>query len=61
MIGALTGFSPISLPSFATTVTGEDLNVSGAEMLQIFNRSARKDRRILQIVHHPGHRDWCPA
>lgn len=30
MIGALTGFSPISLPSFATTVTGEDLNVSGS-------------------------------
>ena len=30
LIGALTGFSPINLPSFATTVTGEDLNVSGS-------------------------------
>ena len=30
MIGAFTGFSPISLPSFATTATGEDLNVSGS-------------------------------
>jgi Flp pilus assembly pilin Flp len=30
MIGGLMGFSPISLPSFATTVTGEDLNVNGS-------------------------------
>ena len=30
MIGGLAGLGPISLPSFATTVTGEDLNVSGS-------------------------------
>jgi hypothetical protein len=30
LIGGLAGLSSMQLPSFATTVTGEDLNVSGS-------------------------------
>jgi Flp pilus assembly pilin Flp len=51
LIGGLAGLGSMQLPSFATTVTGEDLQPFSQE-----GQAHPADR-----IRHPGHRDRCPA